>query len=251
MGYTGHKYDTDLGLNYIQARYYDLVIGRFYANDPVDAVGHFGTLNGIHGFNRYVYANNNPYKYVDPTGMCSRKTDSEGDTVCDASGDPAEVVVVTASQSTGKQRCTGCTTSTMGMSFDTHHSAMQQERDAAGGGLTHQPQDWNKGFKPYLSNDQMKLRAYRDALNRDVSVAGSIALSPLLFSKMGLNALALYGNYSTATSVYQAFSDPSAMNTLKAGTNIQREIYTALAKHPAALVINSAVSITVGEIPNE
>ena len=51
----------------MQARYYDPVIGRFYSNDPVDTIGHFSQGN-IHGFNRYTYANNNPYKYVDPDG---------------------------------------------------------------------------------------------------------------------------------------------------------------------------------------
>lgn len=55
----------------MQARYYDPVIGRFYSNDPVGAVEHLGTSNGIHGFNRYAYANNNPYKYTDPTGESS------------------------------------------------------------------------------------------------------------------------------------------------------------------------------------
>ena len=45
----------------IDARYYDPVIGRFYSNDPVG-------FRDIHSFNRYAYANNNPYKYVDPTG---------------------------------------------------------------------------------------------------------------------------------------------------------------------------------------
>ncbi|TQV65648.1 hypothetical protein FKG94_28395, partial [Exilibacterium tricleocarpae] len=30
IGYTGHKFDADLGLSYMQARYYDPVIGRFY-----------------------------------------------------------------------------------------------------------------------------------------------------------------------------------------------------------------------------
>ncbi len=71
VGYTGHKFDKDLGLSYMQARYYDPVIGRFYSNDPVDAVSHLSTLNGIHGFNRYAYANNNPYRYIDPDGMKS------------------------------------------------------------------------------------------------------------------------------------------------------------------------------------
>ncbi|MCV2886497.1 RHS repeat-associated core domain-containing protein [Aestuariibacter sp. AA17] len=72
IGYTGHKFDTDLGLSYMQARYYDPVIGRFYSNDPVDALSHLSTPNGIHGFNRYAYANNNPYRYIDPTGMSSQ-----------------------------------------------------------------------------------------------------------------------------------------------------------------------------------
>jgi uncharacterized protein RhaS with RHS repeats len=45
----------------MQARYYDPVIGRFYSNDPVG-------FRDVHSFNRYAYANNNPYKYVDPDG---------------------------------------------------------------------------------------------------------------------------------------------------------------------------------------
>ena len=64
VGYTGHKFDTDLGLSYMQARYYDPVIGRFYSNDPLG-------FRDIHSFNRYAYANNNPYKYTDPTGQAS------------------------------------------------------------------------------------------------------------------------------------------------------------------------------------
>ncbi|WP_252730795.1 RHS repeat-associated core domain-containing protein [Colwellia sp. E2M01] len=54
----------------MQARYYDPVIGRFYSNDPVDSTRHNSV---VHGFNRYAYANNNPYKYTDPDG---RKPDS-------------------------------------------------------------------------------------------------------------------------------------------------------------------------------
>ncbi len=67
VGYTGHKFDTDLGLSYMQARYYDPVIGRFYSNDPVDALT-FIQKGNVQGFNRYAYANNNPYKYTDPNG---------------------------------------------------------------------------------------------------------------------------------------------------------------------------------------
>ena len=52
----------------MQARYYDPVIGRFYSNDPVDFLGHMQRGNPVHGFGRYTYANNNPYKYTDPDG---------------------------------------------------------------------------------------------------------------------------------------------------------------------------------------
>nr|WP_289847903.1 RHS repeat-associated core domain-containing protein [Aliiglaciecola lipolytica] len=64
IGYSGHKFDTDLGLSYMQARYYDPMIGRFYSNDPVG-------FTNVHTFNRYAYANNNPYKYVDPDGKAA------------------------------------------------------------------------------------------------------------------------------------------------------------------------------------
>ncbi len=47
----------------MQARYYDPVIGRFYSNDPVGFSAKEPML-----FNRYSYANNNPYKFTDPDG---------------------------------------------------------------------------------------------------------------------------------------------------------------------------------------
>ncbi len=48
----------------MQARYYDPVIGRFMSNDLVG-------FDNVHNFNRYAYANNNPYKYVDPDGRAA------------------------------------------------------------------------------------------------------------------------------------------------------------------------------------
>lgn len=64
--YTGHLYDDDLDLHYMKARYYDPLIGRFYSNDPVG----FSLLNPM-SFNRYAYANNNPYSYVDLDGRAA------------------------------------------------------------------------------------------------------------------------------------------------------------------------------------
>jgi len=63
VGYTGHVHDGDIGLTYMQARYYDPIVGRFMGVDPVG----FSTSRPVL-FNRFAYANNNPYKYVDGNG---------------------------------------------------------------------------------------------------------------------------------------------------------------------------------------
>ena len=63
IGYTGHRFDDDLDLVYAGARYYDPMIGRFLSMDPVGF-----QEESVHSFNKYTYANNNPYKYIDPDG---------------------------------------------------------------------------------------------------------------------------------------------------------------------------------------
>ncbi len=59
-GYTGHVTDARTGLSYMQQRYYDPIAGRFLSVDPVAA--------SPESFNRYWYANNNPYRFTDPDG---------------------------------------------------------------------------------------------------------------------------------------------------------------------------------------
>ncbi len=60
--YTG-KQEGAYGLTYFGTRWYDPELGRFMGVDPV------GFKEGdIQSFNRYAYAANNPYKYVDPDG---------------------------------------------------------------------------------------------------------------------------------------------------------------------------------------
>lgn len=63
IGFTGHVNDVNTGLVQMQQRYYDPVAGRFLSIDPVVTNAKTGS-----GFNRYVYANNNPFRYVDPDG---------------------------------------------------------------------------------------------------------------------------------------------------------------------------------------
>lgn len=63
VGYTGHTQDADSGLVYMQARYYDPLIGRFMAVDPAEV-----NPESAISFNRYAYANNSPYGFIDPDG---------------------------------------------------------------------------------------------------------------------------------------------------------------------------------------
>lgn len=63
IGYHGKQFDDSTGLSYMAARYYDPVIGRFLGVDPDEV-----NSQNLHSFNRYAYANNSPYKYVDEDG---------------------------------------------------------------------------------------------------------------------------------------------------------------------------------------
>lgn len=61
--FTGKPHEEEFGLSYFGARWYDPESGRFMGVDPV------GVVPGIVlSYNRYIYANNNPYGYVDPNG---------------------------------------------------------------------------------------------------------------------------------------------------------------------------------------
>jgi RHS repeat-associated protein len=63
IGFTGHVFDADTGLTDVQARLYDPLIGRFLSTDPKG----FNSSSAF-SFNRYAYANDNPYRYKDPDG---------------------------------------------------------------------------------------------------------------------------------------------------------------------------------------
>lgn len=73
IGYTGHVMDDATGLTYMQQRYYDQSVGRFLSVDPVTADSGTGA-----NFNRYKYAANSPYRFVDPDGRLELERDSQG-----------------------------------------------------------------------------------------------------------------------------------------------------------------------------
>jgi RHS repeat-associated protein len=58
--FAGREFDTESGLYYNRARFYDPKLGRFISEDPVGISG---------GLNTYTYAHNDPVNARDPTGM--------------------------------------------------------------------------------------------------------------------------------------------------------------------------------------
>ena len=56
--FTGRRLDSETGLQYSRARYYDFNLGRFIGRDPIAA-----------DVNLYSYCDNNSLMYVDPNGL--------------------------------------------------------------------------------------------------------------------------------------------------------------------------------------
>lgn len=60
---SGEQYDSDLGLYYLRARYYNPNTGRFMSRDPED-----GKKKIPATLHKYLYANGDPINGIDPTG---------------------------------------------------------------------------------------------------------------------------------------------------------------------------------------
>jgi RHS repeat-associated protein len=60
LRFPGQYYDSETGLNYNMARYYNPKTGRYDESDPIGLAG---------GINTYSYVGNNPVNLIDPLGL--------------------------------------------------------------------------------------------------------------------------------------------------------------------------------------
>jgi RHS repeat-associated protein len=73
--FAGREYDSETGLYYYRARYYDQNDGRFLSEDPIRFDG---------GMNFYDYVGNSPISFTDPSGL-SQSPNAGGITMMDVS----------------------------------------------------------------------------------------------------------------------------------------------------------------------
>jgi RHS repeat-associated protein len=62
--YAGERFDADLGLYYLRARYYNADRGRFFSMDPYPG----GTYDPA-SLHKYLYAHADPINFTDPSGL--------------------------------------------------------------------------------------------------------------------------------------------------------------------------------------
>jgi hypothetical protein len=91
-----------MGLNHMNGRVQDAILGRFISPDP-----HVPDPTNAQSYNRYSYVNNNPLTLIDPSGFCgfsvsydagsvaTYATDGDGNFVTDEDGNIADPTPVT------------------------------------------------------------------------------------------------------------------------------------------------------------
>src|SRR5439155_13240687 len=73
--FTGEEKDSGTGLYYLRARWYDPTIGRFVTRAPL-----YGLTAAPKTLNRYLYALDNPLRFVDRSGLGAPETKMAGST---------------------------------------------------------------------------------------------------------------------------------------------------------------------------
>jgi RHS repeat-associated protein len=95
--YRGESYDSDLGLYYMRARYYNPLTGRFMSRDPED-----GIPTDPKTLHKYVYASGDPINLADPSGRAPAQVGVAGSDAIDYGG-----LVITALQAASGAIATG------------------------------------------------------------------------------------------------------------------------------------------------
>jgi RHS repeat-associated protein len=159
--YAGYQYDSETGLYYLNARYYDSKIARFLSEDT-----YTGDEYDPLSLNLYTYCHNEPIMYTDPTGHWE-----VGDSNRSAA---AQAQILDATKAYIEAKANG---NTKGM-----EDARQKAQDARNGNIY---QDNSRvsstsiasELSAVLSSNYVTQAARNDAKSSDMSLAGSSSAS--------------------------------------------------------------------------
>jgi RHS repeat-associated protein len=179
IGFTGHVNDVDTGLVQMQQRYYEPLAGRFLSVDPVVTDEDNGAL-----FNRYMYAANNPFTFVDRDGRCTGSLIKDSNGMCASTG--------------------GFTTGSKGAL-----QGMQLEREGLGAidlAEMGSPESNRQGLSD-TAGDQAFVEGFKALMSVGVEVA---AMTPAGRGvKLGLAANSLAKSWSSARAAYWKMHGPA------------------------------------------
>lgn len=163
--YRGYYFDRDLGLYYLQSRYYDSDVGRFINTDNITDSG-----AGILGYNTFMYCGNNPINAADPSGHeCVCITHRvRGDHICN---DPENAHVVLDSE----HRKKGTTNPANKNKHQKGQTRKQKDKHGGERGDQRRPQDRsNKRHITIPTEDLVENNYYIDTCTSIVGVVGCV-----------------------------------------------------------------------------
>jgi RHS repeat-associated protein len=166
--YRGYYYDTDLGMYYLQSRYYDAKVCRF-----INADIYVSTGQGIIGFNIFAYCRNQSPTRVDDEGTVDQDFVGNED-ILDESAQDGKGLGGT-SYPTSDSSSNSSSSSAVGTGYSTF-SAFKSANGSAGDGyhwhhLVEQCQSKTSrsGFSSYDINNTNNIYAVKDSVHSNIS----------------------------------------------------------------------------------
>ncbi len=74
--FTQKERDGESGIDYLEARFFDTSFGKFLSCDPFNKANADRLILNPQRFNQYAYTQDNPVKYIDPTGLQDQPTEA-------------------------------------------------------------------------------------------------------------------------------------------------------------------------------
>jgi RHS repeat-associated protein len=231
--FTGQTRDSETGLDYFGARYYNPALGRFVSPDPKAASLR---LSNPQTFNRYAYALNNPLGFVDPDGR-EEAVDENGDGQTGSGYGAGYGDEGGAAAGGGDQIYNTGDTYTDEVT-ETSPSTIVTNIEAAANAFVNLPADWLSGIVQVVT-----------AQTPGDLVSGGLKMGAGYLKALPIVAAPATGGASTLVGLFGDAGPTAAAITAEAATTVQTAEAVATSSSPVALLpAPTTVNPWVGDI---